>query len=308
MYTILLALYENAMYIVLISLGVLLISTLSLIIGLIVLKVRKKPMVKFGISMLTIAIVSFLVASYSDRGFEASFKKYSLYKMSTICKTLTLLDGIPKEVDVNDPEEAAAYFKKTLGLNDQFKWQESNSYETRLKLGFTDMADVRIFALYYSGYRDMSGPNESLEVGCYIVLEDKSIEDDKYFITKLKRFTLLSVAEGKHEFELLDAPQPKPVTQMTRLNTNVAAHDKLKRAYGLETGRVIKTMSSGGYTYIDVVHGKFGKSWLATPEMKITVGDIIGFPLVEPLRDFESKSLSRKFKEIYFVPGIKIFK
>ena len=69
------------------------------------------------------------------------------------------------------------------------------------------------------------------------------------------------------------------------------------------SGKVIETMTSGGYTYAQIEkNGQ--KVWVAVPAMTITVGQEVSFiPGVE-MGTFESKTLNRKFDNIIFSPGL----
>lgn len=71
------------------------------------------------------------------------------------------------------------------------------------------------------------------------------------------------------------------------------------------TGRVISTMESGGYTYIQFEE-KGKKLWVACPVTVVDEGEIIKFyrPLV--IRDFYSRSLDRKFEIIFFAGSVVV--
>ena len=71
------------------------------------------------------------------------------------------------------------------------------------------------------------------------------------------------------------------------------------------SGKVIETMTSGGYTYINIEKdGK--KTWVAIPgtTTKITVGKTMAFNPGAEMVNFESKTLKRKFDTIIFSDGI----
>jgi len=80
---------------------------------------------------------------------------------------------------------------------------------------------------------------------------------------------------------------------------NIAAADVL-------SGKVLETMNSGGYTYVQV-DGKDGKVWVAFPETKekITVGKTMKFKPGMTMTNFESKSMKRTFDSIVFSEGIE---
>ena len=68
------------------------------------------------------------------------------------------------------------------------------------------------------------------------------------------------------------------------------------------SGKVLETMDSGGYTYVNIE--KDGKSiWVAVPLLKVTVGQEMSFAPGMTMRSFQSKSLNRTFEEIVFSSG-----
>jgi hypothetical protein len=69
------------------------------------------------------------------------------------------------------------------------------------------------------------------------------------------------------------------------------------------SGKVIETMTSGGYTYALVESGG-KKIWVAIPATKLTVGQEATFRPGADMGEFESKTLKRKFDEIIFSPGL----
>ncbi len=72
-------------------------------------------------------------------------------------------------------------------------------------------------------------------------------------------------------------------------------------------GKVLETMDSGGYTYIQVdENGQ--KLWLAVMQTKVNKGDVIEFPDSPPMVNFQSKTLKRTFDKIIFASGIRITK
>lgn len=68
------------------------------------------------------------------------------------------------------------------------------------------------------------------------------------------------------------------------------------------TGKVLETMSSGGYTYVLVGKNK-EKQWVAVPQMKVSVGSQVTFHSGVLMVDYESKTLKRKFDRIIFSAG-----
>jgi hypothetical protein len=71
------------------------------------------------------------------------------------------------------------------------------------------------------------------------------------------------------------------------------------------SGKVVETMDSGGYTYVQVDDGS-KKIWAAAPQFKVAVGDMVSVPDGMPMEHFESKTLKRTFDVVYFVPGVQV--
>ena len=69
------------------------------------------------------------------------------------------------------------------------------------------------------------------------------------------------------------------------------------------TGKVLETMNAGGYTYVKVDNGK-EKIWAAAPQFEVKVGEKVTVPEGMPMKDYESKTLNRKFDVVYFVGAI----
>ncbi len=68
------------------------------------------------------------------------------------------------------------------------------------------------------------------------------------------------------------------------------------------TGKIVETMNSGGYTYINLDTGK-EKIWAAAPETKVEVGQRVSVPRGMMMKDFPSTTLNKTFDEIWFVNG-----
>jgi len=69
------------------------------------------------------------------------------------------------------------------------------------------------------------------------------------------------------------------------------------------SGKVVETMNSGGYTYIDLEKdGK--KTWVAVPTTQVTVGQELVLMNGMEMKDFPSKSLNRTFDSIIFSGGV----
>ncbi|HEY6871191.1 MAG TPA: DNA-binding protein [Geobacteraceae bacterium] len=69
-------------------------------------------------------------------------------------------------------------------------------------------------------------------------------------------------------------------------------------------GKVLKTMDSGGYTYmfLQVQGGK--KIWVAVPKTKVRVGQKIAFVPGPEMKNFKSKTMNRTFDTIIFSLGL----
>lgn len=65
-------------------------------------------------------------------------------------------------------------------------------------------------------------------------------------------------------------------------------------------GLVLQTFQVEGYTYMEIKDGNVTK-WIACPTLDVKKGDIVETSFGMLMPDFESKSLNRTFKEIYFV-------
>jgi len=68
------------------------------------------------------------------------------------------------------------------------------------------------------------------------------------------------------------------------------------------SGKVVDTMDSGGYTYVQL-ENKGKKTWVAVPQMKVTKGKTMTFRPGMEMKNFESKTLKRKFDTIIFSDG-----
>jgi hypothetical protein len=68
------------------------------------------------------------------------------------------------------------------------------------------------------------------------------------------------------------------------------------------SGKVVETMDSGGYTYINIEKdGK--KTWVAVSKMKVTIGQDISLKPGIAMKNFRSKTLNRTFDTITFSGG-----
>ncbi len=71
------------------------------------------------------------------------------------------------------------------------------------------------------------------------------------------------------------------------------------------TGKVIETMDSGGYTYVQVDTGT-EKVWAAAPAFKVKVGDEVSIPKGSAMEQYFSKKLDRTFDSILFVSMVQV--
>lgn len=69
------------------------------------------------------------------------------------------------------------------------------------------------------------------------------------------------------------------------------------------SGKVVKTMDAGAYTYVQIDTGK-KKVWAATPKTALKVGEAIVIPEGLAMKNYHSKTLNRTFDLVYFANGI----
>ena len=86
------------------------------------------------------------------------------------------------------------------------------------------------------------------------------------------------------------APQPHPGAMKNAEESSVLS------------GKVVETMNAGGYTYV-CLEKKGKKTWVAVPEMKVTVGKQMSFQPGQEMGNFTSKTLGRTFESIVFSGG-----
>jgi hypothetical protein len=78
---------------------------------------------------------------------------------------------------------------------------------------------------------------------------------------------------------------------------------KQEEESGNISGKVVETMNASGYTYVCLEkNGK--KTWVAVPEMKVTVGSKMSFQPGAVMSNFASKTLNRTFDSIVFSGGL----
>lgn len=76
-------------------------------------------------------------------------------------------------------------------------------------------------------------------------------------------------------------------------------------AQKMHKGVVLQTFNVEGYTYMEIKDGNTTK-WIASPSLDVKKGDVVETSFGMLMPDFESKSLNRTFKEIYFVTVAKV--
>lgn len=68
-------------------------------------------------------------------------------------------------------------------------------------------------------------------------------------------------------------------------------------------GKVLQTMASGGYTYVQIQKEGGEQIWAAMPVTKLAVGQSVSFKVGTVMTGFQSKSLNRTFDSIIFTDG-----
>ncbi|MBI2212013.1 MAG: nucleotide-binding protein [Acidobacteria bacterium] len=94
------------------------------------------------------------------------------------------------------------------------------------------------------------------------------------------------------------ADADKPAAPTTGAAT-AEANASVAPAPGTITGKVLETMSSGGYTYIRI-EAASGETWAAVGETDVKVGSTISVSPQMTMTDFESPTLKRTFASIVF--------
>ena len=72
----------------------------------------------------------------------------------------------------------------------------------------------------------------------------------------------------------------------------------------IASGKVVETMTTAGYTYVQVDTGK-EKVWAAAPQFQVEVGDEVTVPAGMAMRDYHSQTLNRDFDVVYFVSSVR---
>ncbi|MEN8199647.1 MAG: DNA-binding protein [Thermodesulfobacteriota bacterium] len=74
-------------------------------------------------------------------------------------------------------------------------------------------------------------------------------------------------------------------------------------APGTLTGKVLETMDSGGYTYLQLDTG-LSQPWVAIPQAAVKVGEEVSCQPGMTMKNFSSKTLNRTFDSIVFSGGL----
>ena len=98
-------------------------------------------------------------------------------------------------------------------------------------------------------------------------------------------------------------PQTAAPAPVTSAPANPAAAPGAQAPVKYFVGNVLETMNAGGYTYVQVDSGK-EKIWAAAPQFEAKVGEKVTVPEGMPMKNYESKTLNRKFDVVYFVGAI----
>ena len=105
-------------------------------------------------------------------------------------------------------------------------------------------------------------------------------------------FALMAAVDSAHAFGLsAGESSEKPGGVSAQSNTNSLS------------GKVLETMNSGGYTYINIEKDK-KKIWVAIPQSDIKVGQEISVIPGMTMSNFESKTLNKTFESVVFSPGL----
>jgi hypothetical protein len=115
-------------------------------------------------------------------------------------------------------------------------------------------------------------------------------------LTAIIASSVLFVSAEEKKSEQKQAPAGHPAMPQAPATAPAAA--ATEPVFPL-SGKVVETMNSGGYTYM-CLENKGVRSWVAAPEMKVSVGQEVTFDQGSPMVNFASKSLNRTFDKIFF--------
>lgn len=118
---------------------------------------------------------------------------------------------------------------------------------------------------------------------------------NKSLLLLLTGLVAVSLATGCKDKAPETAAQPAPAPQAAP-----------QQAAGPgKSGKVLETMNSGGYTYVQVDTGS-EQVWAAAPEFQVKVGDAVIVPEGMPMANYSSPTLNRTFDVVYFVPSVMV--
>jgi hypothetical protein len=95
-------------------------------------------------------------------------------------------------------------------------------------------------------------------------------------------------------------PNTPPNHPKIELPAQTTTHEHTKQL----AGKVLESLNSGGYSYINLQKKDGSKLWIAVPEAKIAVGEQMSFKEGLVMTNFQSKTLKRTFDSIIFSNGI----
>jgi len=91
-----------------------------------------------------------------------------------------------------------------------------------------------------------------------------------------------------------------PVSFALAADTGITAKAATASPEAGFSGKVVETMNTAGYTYVQVDTGS-QKLWAATTQFAVKVGDTVSIGAGAPMNHFHSQSLNRDFDVVYFV-------
>ena len=86
--------------------------------------------------------------------------------------------------------------------------------------------------------------------------------------------------------------------------SSAEGHDGATLAANQKMGKVVETMDSGGYTYVQLDTGS-ETIWAAAPVCQVALGDELIISTGMPMQNFRSDTLDRTFDVVYFTGGFE---
>ncbi len=123
----------------------------------------------------------------------------------------------------------------------------------------------------------------------------------KYFSTGIVIALVLTLSACSGN-EQESAKKEKAATPPETAHTTPAAPAAPAKGAALH-GKVLESMQSGGYTYLQIDTGST-TPWIAIPESKVTVGTEVSCAPGMTMKNFSSKTLNRTFDSIIFSAGL----